>query len=100
MFRLIGTMKILPDKIEEWEAIIARRREQVLRDEDWTLVYDFYRSATDPHEYVAIEGFADEEGHERHLRASIGHEAMIACFAEPPRLQKLWPLKGCASDPE
>ncbi|WP_404479972.1 putative quinol monooxygenase [Novosphingobium sp. BL-52-GroH] len=100
MFRLIGTMKIKPDKIEQWEEIITRRRAQVLRDEDFTLVYDFYRSALDPCEYVVIEGFADESGHERHLKQSIGHEAMIECFAEPPSLQKVWPVKGCASDPE
>ncbi|WP_336951571.1 antibiotic biosynthesis monooxygenase family protein [Sphingobium aromaticivastans] len=98
MFRLIGTMKIKPEKIEEWEDIIRRRREQVLRDEDFTLIYDFYRSSIDPHEYVVIEGFADESGHERHLKQSIGHEAMIACFAEPPKLQKLWPVEGCTSD--
>ena len=98
MFRLIGTMKIKPEKIDEWEAIITCRREQVLRDEDFTLIYDFYRSAIDPCEYVVIEGFADESGHERHLKASIGHEAMIACFAEPPTLQKIWPVNGCTTD--
>jgi hypothetical protein len=47
-----------------------------------------------------IEGFADESGHERHLKQSIGHEAMIECFAAPPSLQKLWPVKGCTSEPD
>lgn len=98
MFRIIGTMKILPDKIDEWEAIFARRREQVLRDEDFTLIYELYRSSIDPCEYVVIEGFAEEADHERHLRASIGHEAMIACFAEKPVVQKVWPVKHCAQD--
>lgn len=98
MFRLIGTMKILPEKIDEWEAILRKRRDQVLRDEDFTLIYDFYKSAINENEYVVIEGFASEADQERHLKASIGHEAMIACFAEPPKLQKMWPLAGCSSD--
>jgi len=95
MLIVIGAMKIRPDKIAEWEAVFARRRVQVLRDEDYTLRYDLFQSAEDPCDYIAIEAFADAGGHERHLKASIGHEAMIACFAEKPTISKYQPVKNC-----
>jgi quinol monooxygenase YgiN len=98
MFILVGTMKIKPDMIAQWEEVITRRREQVLRDEDFTLRYDFFRSVADPCEYTVIEAFADADGHDRHLKASIGHEAMIACFAEPPQVKKIVPLPGACGD--
>ena len=96
MLVVIGSIKILPDKIEEWEAVFANRRAQVLRDEDYTLRYDLYRSAEDPCAYIAIEAFAGADDHDRHLRASTGHEAMIACFAERPVVRKYEPVKSCS----
>jgi len=95
MLVVVGSMKILPDKIEAWEAVFASRRAQVLRDETYTLQYDLYRSTEDPCAYIAIEAFAGEDDHDRHLRASIGHEAMIACFAERPVVRKYKPVKDC-----
>lgn len=96
MLIVIGTLKIHPDKIAEWEAVFGRRRAQVLRDEDYTLRYDLFRSAEDPCDYIVIEAFTDEGGHERHLKASIGHEAMIACFAAKPVVRKYQPVEHCA----
>jgi quinol monooxygenase YgiN len=94
MLIVVASLKILPDKTEEWQQLFARRRDQVLRDEEYTLRYELYQSTDDACDYITMEAFRGAQDHDRHLKASIGHEAMMACFAEAPVIRTYVPVGG------
>ena len=96
MYLMIASIRIAAQRVAEWEAVMKARR--VRAREPATRVYDMYRSAGDPLDYVVIEGFADEAGAAAHLAASTEHEAMIACFDGKPQVRTFWTVPGCAPD--
>lgn len=96
MIGLVVTVTIKPGHETAFEAIFAGRRQGVLATEPGNRGYDLYRQQGDAPVYVIIERYVDEAAFAAHLAASTNHEAMLACFAGPPAVQRLTPVEGCA----
>ncbi len=96
MVTVVATVRLIAGKEAEFEAVFTERRARVLATEPDTLTYDLHRSQDDKSVYVVIESYPTKAAHEAHLAASVGHEKMIACFAERPTMVYLDAVPGCS----
>jgi quinol monooxygenase YgiN len=96
MIAVIARINVIPGKEAEWEEIFVGRRAWVLEQEPDCLGYDMYRAET-PGEYVVIERFTSRDAFQAHLKGSVGHEKMIACFAKTPVNEFVEAVDGCAN---
>ncbi len=93
----LAIIHVLPGKEDEFEAIFTRRRVHVLALEPDALVYDMYKSTSEPRTYIVHEYFTSKEAEVAHLKIAIAHpeyetQELIACFDGRPILHVLTPV--------
>jgi quinol monooxygenase YgiN len=96
MVTVLATVRLIEGKEAEFEAVFAERRVRVLATEPDTLTYDLFRSQEDKSLYTVIESYPSKAAHEAHMKASVGHEKMMVCFAERPTMIYLDAVPGCS----
>ena len=79
---LITTLKVVPGKQEEFEAILQEMETGTFANDKGCLQYEWYRSDA-PHTYILLERWADRAAVLSHLQAShmVATRSRIASIA-------------------
>jgi quinol monooxygenase YgiN len=88
MIFITAKFRVLPEDADEWPAI-SRSFTEATRAEPGCLWFDWSRSVDDPHEYVLVEAFRDEEAGGAHVQSDHFQAArrdLPAHLAETPRI--------------
>lgn len=82
MIFITAKFRVRPDDADAWPDI-SRSFTEATRAEPGCLWYDWSRSLDDPHEYVLVEAFIDEEAGRHHVGSA---HFKTACVELPPHL--------------
>ena len=88
MIFITAKFRILPEHADAWPEI-ARSFTEATRAEPGNLWFDWSRSVDDPHEYVLVEAFADDEAGGAHVQSDhfrAAQQELPAYLAETPRI--------------
>ena len=88
MIFIVVKWKIRPDRSEEWLSLVDEFT-QATRAEPGNLFFEWSRSADDPHEFVVVEAFADDEAGAAHVNSEHFKKAMSwmpDVVAEKPKI--------------
>ena len=83
MILVVATLRVLPHKVGEYEALVRDLLPQVKAAEPDALVYDVGRSRDDPLVYRVIEVYRDQAAMDLHLTNKVLDAlkpAMLACL--------------------
>jgi quinol monooxygenase YgiN len=69
MIFIVVKFPVRPDKAEEWEPFALQYARDV-NAEEGSLFFDWHRSVDDPHEWVATEGFRDQDAAVAHVSSA------------------------------
>jgi quinol monooxygenase YgiN len=92
MIGLVATLKVLPDKGAELEAVFAELTAQVRANEQGCLLYQLTRTRADPTVYKVLELYADLDAQKAHGRSDhfrAANPKIGACLDGPPQLDQL-----------
>jgi quinol monooxygenase YgiN len=88
MIFITAKFRIRPEHAEDWPQI-SRSFTEATRAEPGNLWFDWSRSLDDPHEYVLVEAFADDEAGGAHVQSDhfkAAQRELPAYLAETPRI--------------
>lgn len=88
MIFITAKWRIKPEHAEAWPEI-SRPFTEATRAELGCLWFDWSRSLADPHEYVLVEAFRDDEAGSAHVTSQHFHDAreqLPPYLAETPRI--------------
>ena len=88
MIFITARFRVRPEHADSW-ADITRAFTQATRAEAGNLWFDWSRSLDDPHEYVLVEAFADDEAGGAHVQSDhfrAAQRELPAYLAETPRI--------------
>ena len=88
MIFITAKFKVLPEDADAWPEI-SRSFTEATRAETGCLWFDWSRSLDDPHEYVLVEAFADDEAGAAHVQSDHFQAArrdLPPHLAETPRI--------------
>jgi quinol monooxygenase YgiN len=88
MIFITAKFKVLPEDADAWPAI-TRSFTEATRAEPGCLWFDWSRSLDDPHEYVLVEAFRDDEAGGAHVRSehfAAARRDLPPHLAETPRI--------------
>ena len=88
MIFITAKFKVLPEDADAWPEI-SRSFTEATRAEAGCLWFDWSRSVDDPHEYVLVEAFADDEAGAAHVQSDHFNAArrdLPPHLAETPRI--------------
>lgn len=97
MVTLIMRVRIKPDRVDEFTALITRLAKDVYDNEPDCLAFEVRRSETDPNLFVFFECFRNEAAHAAHPDMpyhTAMSEAGYACVEGEPEIEFLTPLAG------
>jgi quinol monooxygenase YgiN len=88
MIFITAKFRIQPEHADNWPEI-SRSFTEATRGEDGCLWFDWSRSIDDPHEYVLVEAFRDDDAGAAHVQS--GHfktatQELPSYLAETPRI--------------
>ena len=90
-------VRIKPDRVDEFSALIAQLARNVYANEPDCLAYEVRRSERDPTLFVFYECFRSEQAHAAHPDMPY-HAAMSdagwACVDGEPEIELLTPIEG------
>ncbi len=69
---IIATLKIVPGKEKDFEQLFKELRASTLKNEPGVLMYDFYKSRTEPNTYVVMEQYKSQADLDSHGTAEHG----------------------------
>jgi quinol monooxygenase YgiN len=85
---IVVKWKIRPERSDEWLSLVDEFT-QATRAEPGNLFFDWSRSVDDPHEFVVVEAFADDEAGAAHVNSEHFKTAMSwmpDLVAEKPKI--------------
>jgi quinol monooxygenase YgiN len=88
MIFITAKFRIRPEHADDWPEI-SRSFTEATRGEDGCLWFDWSRSLDDPHEYVLVEAFRDDEAGAAHVQTQhfkTATQELPAYLAETPRI--------------
>jgi quinol monooxygenase YgiN len=88
MIFITAKFRVLPEHAEDWPEI-SRSFTEATRAEPGCLWFDWSRSLDDPHEYVLVEAFRDDEAGGAHVSSphfKSAQEELPRYLAETPRI--------------
>lgn len=88
MIVITARFRVQPEHAEDWPRI-AHDFTEATRAEPGCLWFDWSRSLDDPHEYVLVEGFRDDEAGAAHVGSQHFKDAQATLpsyLAETPRI--------------
>lgn len=81
MIVVVITARIIPQKVEEYEALLRDLLPEMRAMEPGMLVYEVGRSRDEPNTYRHIELYRDEEAIEAHRNNEFVNRRKLAMFA-------------------
>jgi len=66
MVGIVATLKIVPGKEKDFEKLFAELRASTLKNEPGVLMYDFYKSRSEPNTYVVMEQYKSQADLDAH----------------------------------
>ena len=85
-------LKVLPDKVEEFEGLVSQLVRDIYANEPGAKVYDVRRVKDQPHTYVYFLSFEDQAAFDRYSAADY-HMQMspkaVACLDGDPQFEDL-----------
>ena len=88
MIFITAKFRIRPEHADDWPEI-SRSFTEATRGEDGCLWFDWSRSLDDPHEYVLVEAFRDDEAGAAHVQSQhfkTATQELPNYLAETPRI--------------
>lgn len=88
MIFITARFRIRPDDADQWSEI-SRVFTEATRAEPGCLWFDWSRSLDDPHEYVLVEAFADDDAAAAHVGSAhfrAAQQDLPPHLAETPRI--------------
>ena len=88
MIFITAKFRIQPEHADSWPDI-SRSFTEATRGEDGCLWFDWSRSLDDPHEYVLVEAFRDDEAGAAHVQSEhfkTATQELPNYLAETPRI--------------
>jgi len=88
MIFITAKFRIRPEHVDDWPEI-SRSFTEATRGEDGCLWFDWSRSLDDPHEYVLVEAFRDDDAGTAHVQSEhfkTATQELPAYLAETPRI--------------
>ena len=88
MIFITAKFRVLPEHADNWPEI-SREFTEATRAEEGCLWFDWSRSLDDPHEYVLVEAFRDDEAGAAHVGSAHFAQAtreLPAYLAATPRI--------------
>ncbi|MBB6173941.1 quinol monooxygenase YgiN [Nocardiopsis mwathae] len=88
MIFITAKWRILPEHADRWPEI-AREFTEATRSEPGCLWFDWSRSVEDPHEYVLVEAFRDDEAGATHVQSehfTNARKTLPPYLAETPKI--------------
>jgi quinol monooxygenase YgiN len=88
MIFITAKFRIQPEHADNWPEI-SRPFTEATRGEDGCLWFDWSRSLDDPHEYVLVEAFRDDDAGAAHVQSEhfkAATQELPSYLAETPRI--------------
>ena len=88
MIFITAKFRIRPEHVDDWPEI-SRSFTEATRGEDGCLWFDWSRSLDDPHEYVLVEAFRDDDAGATHVQSEhfkVATKELPNYLAETPRI--------------
>jgi quinol monooxygenase YgiN len=88
MIFITAKFRVLPEHADRWPEISAEFT-QATRDEPGCLWFQWSRSVDEPHEYVLVEAFRDDEAGGAHVKSEhfkAAQQSLPPYLAETPRI--------------
>ena len=84
MIFITAKFRIRPEHVDDWPEI-SRSFTEATRAEHGCLWFDWSRSLDDPHEYVLVEAFRDDDAGAAHVSPSTSRQRGRSCRRTSPR---------------